>query len=196
MKIVETNFKFAVVRRQGTRYILVHHSASDHGDAFEINRWHLDKGWSGIGYHYVILKDGTIQRGRPEYAVGAQCYGQRNYDSIAICLIGNFEKYAPTKEQMKSLIWLIKDIRGRYGELPVQRHSDHQSTACPGRLFPYQEVIKELEVNNMPDWKRGIMLDAKEAGLITSDHNPDDVASKWFVLAVALNLLKISRGGK
>lgn len=191
LQIVETNIKFKTTPRKYTRNIVVHHSASDVGDAFEINRWHVNRGWSGIGYHYVILKNGTVQRGRPENAVGAHCIGQRNFDSIAICLIGNFEKYPPTKEQMKSLIWLIRYIRKRHGKLPVQRHSDNQATACPGRLFPHQELLKELEENDVPEWMKNIMDDAFKKGLITSnDHKPEDTATKWFVLAVALNILK------
>lgn len=198
MKIKTPNIQFngILTKRQYTRYILVHHSASDTGDAKLFHQWHLNKGWSGIGYHYVIGKDGTIERGRPENTVGAHCSGQRNFDSIAICCVGNFEQYAPTKAQMESLQWLIRNIRGRYGKLPVQRHKDHQATACPGRLFPYQELLKGLEVEPVDDWKEKIISEAMKKGIITERHNPDEPATKWFVLAVALNVLKLAKGDK
>ena len=43
--------------------------------AAQIDSWHRARGWNGIGYHYVILRDGTVQPGRPEDAVGAHCVG-------------------------------------------------------------------------------------------------------------------------
>jgi hypothetical protein len=43
--------------------------------AEQIHGWHLGNGWAGIGYHYVIRKDGTIERGRPEWAIGSHAYG-------------------------------------------------------------------------------------------------------------------------
>lgn len=80
--------------------IIVHCSASTFGDVATIDRWHKERGWSGIGYHYVITNgvakkhepydpaiDGLIQTGREWQKIGAHCKG-RNGDSIGICLIG------------------------------------------------------------------------------------------------------------
>ena len=87
-------------------------------------------------------------------------------------------------------------VFGAVGKLPVQRHKDHQATACPGRLFPYQELLKGLEVEPVDDWKEKIISEAMKKGIITERHNPDEPATKWFVLAVALNVLKLAKGDK
>lgn len=55
--------------------------------AADIHRWHQERGWDGIGYHWVIRRDGTIEPGRPEYWTGAHVKGH-NKGSIGICLIG------------------------------------------------------------------------------------------------------------
>lgn len=189
-------FKGSLSNRKVTKRIVLHHSASGlNTTIYDINRWHLSNGWSGIGYHYVIYPDGTIYRGRPEDKVGAHAYQdsahEANSDGIGICLIGNFETGKPTAAQMISLVWLIKDIRTRYPNLPVIGHKDVMSTACPGRLFPWNELRSRLEGKNMAEpWKEKIIDDALKAGLITQRHNPDDVATKWFVLAVLLNMKK------
>ena len=58
--------------------------------AAQIDSWHRARGWNGIGYHYVILRDGTVQPGRPEDAVGAHCVGH-NAHSIGICYEGGLD---------------------------------------------------------------------------------------------------------
>ncbi len=53
----------------------------------DIDRWHKNRGWRSIGYHYVIYRDGTVHEGRPLKQIGAHCKGH-NYHSIGICYIG------------------------------------------------------------------------------------------------------------
>lgn len=189
-------FKNVLTSRKVTKRIVLHHSASDLDTTiYDINRWHLGNGWSGIGYHYVIYADGTIYRGRPENKIGAHAYQdvkrEANSDGIGICMIGNFQYSQPTGAQMNSLVELIKDIRSRYPNLPVIGHKDVMATACPGKLFPWDDLYKRLEGNKMAEpWKEQIIDSALKAGLITERHNPDDAATKWFVLTVILNLLK------
>jgi len=115
---------------------------------------------------------------------------------MGICLAGNFEQAPPTEEQITALAATIKSIRKLYGDIPYEGHKDvdpkEHPTACPGRLFPWDELKKELteEAVPMDNWKNVIILDAKAKGLISGEHNPDDPAGKWFVLQVALNVLK------
>lgn len=54
----------------------------------------------------------------------------------------------------------------------------------------------ERKVEEVPDWMKKIMIEAKNIGLITGEHNPLESATKWFVLAIALNVIKIIKGGK
>lgn len=153
MQVVETNLKFngALRPRKATRWIVIHHSASLDVSAADIHAWHLNRGWAGIGYHYVIRQDGTIERGRPEGIRGAHAWKdekhEANSDGIGICITGNFENSLPTPQQIDSLVWLIKDIRARYGKsnLPVIGHKDVMPTACPGKNFPWEELRAKLK---------------------------------------------------
>jgi len=201
--ILKNNLQFrgGFRKRPKTERIVIHHSASSPKTTIEdIHRWHLQRNWAGIGYHYVIYSDGTIYRGRPEWARGAHAWldekHEANTNGLGICLIGNFEIGKPTEEQINSLIWLIHNIWKRYPspELPVIGHKDVMPTSCPGKNFPWEELKKRLEVGPMSEqpeqWKLDIVKEAKEAGLIMQYHNPDDPADKWFVLAVCLNLLE------
>ena len=196
MDILETKLMFnGVLKQRGTTSrIIIHHSATN-GDvaASTVHQWHLDKGWSGIGYHYLIRTSGVIERGRPENTIGAHAGSAGNSDSIGICLAGNFTQNVPNPKQIDALIALINDIMGRCGKLQIIGHKDVMATACPGEKFPLSQVIQRVtEPGNSsePSWKLDIVKEARRAGLITSDHNPEDPAEKWFVLQVALNLLK------
>lgn len=203
MKIVETNIQFKgdLRKRALTKRAIIHHSASPDVPASTIHGWHLGQKWSGIGYHFVIRVNGAIERGRPEGAIGSHSGPAGNGDSIGIVLTGNFETGKPTPEQMESLVWLLRDyLFPKYGQLQVMGHKDVMATACPGKNFPWDELRKRLEGESMAEpWKEKLMQDAEKAGLIDlkmGGHKPDEPATKWFVLAVAMNLLKIVKGGR
>lgn len=61
--------------------------SADQIDVTDIRKWHKDKGWHDIGYHFVVTKQGEIQKGRPEYINGAHARGY-NRESIGICWVG------------------------------------------------------------------------------------------------------------
>lgn len=150
------------------REIILHHSASSATeggrpvDATLIDRWHERRGWGlqtptgvvHIGYHYVILPDGEIQPGRPEWMTGAHARGHNN--ALGICLVGNFSSSAnpeggmkpsePTPAQLDALHSLLCQLCRRYhlGADAVRRHRDVAQTACPGDRFPYEAVIARL----------------------------------------------------
>jgi len=201
INILATNLKFGLLLpRAATRRIIVHHSASPDVSAATIHSWHLQKGWSGIGYHFVIRQAGGIEAGRPLETVGAHAGPEVNGDSIGICLAGNFMEYAPTKEQLVSLAQLIIYLRDAYNyDLEVLRHKDVAATDCPGDFFPWPEKNwllfaqpKALNqpVNTLEPWKNELMVRAATARLITDLHDPNDPAPKWFVLAVGLRILE------
>ena len=148
MQITETNLKFSgsLAMRKSTKRAIIHHSASADVPSSTIHQWHLNQGWSGIGYHFVIRAGGAIERGRPEDTIGAHSGPAGNGDSIGIVLTGNFETGKPTTAQMDSLVWLLKDyLFPRYGVKPVIGHKDVMATACPGRNFPWAELRERLE---------------------------------------------------
>lgn len=104
-----------------------------------------------IGYHYVILPDGTVETGRPEGCVGS--HARSHNDWIGICLIGGFQTNnhwfpeTPTKPQMQSLVGLCERLMSKYHIPPdyVKRHRDINDTWCPGDRFPYGKLLMELQ---------------------------------------------------
>ncbi len=207
MQIIENGLHFnGLQARSKTDLIVVHHSASADVPAAEIHAWHLVRGWAGIGYHFVIRKDGSIERGRPQQAVGAHAGKKCNEHSIGICLCGNFMKELPSEPQLISLIELVVWLKNYYkasaGEIDIKLHRQVTATECPGKLFPENKFINRLQqvLDNkliIDEWKLEVMQEAQAAGLIQKDHHPDDPAQKWFVLKVVLNALgKIKNGGE
>ncbi|MEQ8176514.1 MAG: N-acetylmuramoyl-L-alanine amidase [Syntrophomonadaceae bacterium] len=199
--IIPTNLTFGPLSpRRATRRAIIHHSASPDVSAAIIHGWHLQRGWSGIGYHFVIRQDGSIEAGRPADTIGAHAGPPANGDSIGICLAGNFMEDSPAGQQMQSLIQLIAYLRETYqADLEVLRHKDVASTDCPGDLFPWPEINWALYVlsegeneggNTVEPWKNDIMTRAMDNKLITQEHDPDETAPKWFVLTIALNILQ------
>lgn len=105
----------------------------------EVRRWHLDRNWSDVGYHYLIDRNGRIVEGRPLERVGAHVKGH-NAGTIGISLFGghgssandNFEDHF-TEHQDQSLRRLIDDLRQRFPQITkITGHNDYASKACPG----------------------------------------------------------------
>lgn len=145
MTIKEINLKFknALSTRSSTKKIVLHHAAATTADAKTIHQWHLNNGWAGIGYHFVIRKNGAIERGRPINTIGSHCTGQ-NSDSVGICFEGNFETEKMSDKQIKAGQELMSYLYKMYGlnKNNVKRHKDLMSTSCPGKNFPFEEIIK------------------------------------------------------
>lgn len=196
MEIIATNLQFnGLKNRASTSLVILHHSASPDVPAAEIHTWHLARGWAGIGYHFVIRKNGSIERGRPLEAIGAHAGPGVNGNSIGVCLSGNFMNERPTDQQITALVELLVWLNGYYkSDLEVKLHREVMATACPGTLFPGEQIKSLVAASAGPnrdggsgdDWKKQIITRAREAGLIEEQHHPDDPAPKWFVLAVAL----------
>lgn len=141
MNIIDTNLDFgSLSKRKSTTRIILHHAAAESCDAATIHQWHLNKGWSGIGYHFVVRKNGSIERGRPEDTVGAHAVNN-NSDSIGVCFEGNFEVESMPELQKAAGKELVAYLRKKYGISTVQKHKDVTSTACPGKNFPFDEIV-------------------------------------------------------
>lgn len=141
MNIIETNLKFkSMSKRQSTDRLILHHSACSNCTAEQIHQWHLNNGWEGAGYHFLVRKDGNVYRLRPEEYIGAHAYGS-NYNSIGICAEGNFENEIMSEAQKNSLIELVSYLKGKYGISKVLKHSDVNNTACPGKNYPFDEIV-------------------------------------------------------
>ncbi len=128
--------------RRNTSLLVVHCSdtkpSMDHVDAALINKWHIeDNGWSAIGYHYVIKRDGMLEKGRDEHVRGAHAR-EVNHSSVGICLVGGMaESGGPeanfTDGQYETLQELLTDLCARYPGVSVVGHRDVDSAGkkCP-----------------------------------------------------------------
>lgn len=149
--------------------IVIHHSAIPPWrdgraiDAELIDEIHSKRGYSAfywgrfyhIGYHYVILPDGSVQQGRPEHCRGAHTLGYNSY--IGICLIGDFSTEdnptgergpkEPTESQIRALVDLTTRLSARYG-IPIDHVIQHRdvnpNTKCPGDRFPFGQFMEQL----------------------------------------------------
>ena len=125
--------------------IIWHHSADSYtGTQFsKINAYHKSRGFSisalgyFVGYHWVIEQNGDLEQARIESELG-QHDADENFDSIGICLAGNFNNSYPTLAQEKAAADLVAELVGRWS-IPVSRFEPHRfgdSTDCPGKLLP------------------------------------------------------------
>ena len=141
MNIIETNLQFGSMNtRTKTERIILHHAAATTCTVEQVHQWHLNNGWAGIGYHFLVRKDGSIYRGRPEDKVGAHATNH-NSNSIGVCAEGNFQNETMPEAQKESLKELVAYIKGKYGINKVQKHSDVNSTSCPGVNYPFNEIV-------------------------------------------------------
>ena len=146
MNIIEKEYNWngSLDKRYLTKYIVLHHRAGD-GDAQSIHRQHVQSnGWTGIGYHFYVRKDGSVYRGRPIEVWGAHCVGY-NDKSVAICFEGNFENEAMTAQQLKAGKEIVSYLKGLYPSAELKRHRDLESTACPGKKFPFEDIKKGVQ---------------------------------------------------
>ena len=141
-------------KRPSTDSVTVHCSATPEGksfDATDIDGWHRKQGWAGIGYHYVIHLDGSIEAGRPEDAVGAHVEGH-NSTSIGVVYIGGTDalghpKDTRTPDQKSALKQLLVHLAAKYKLKDILGHRDWPKVAkaCPSfdvRAWVKQEGIK------------------------------------------------------
>ncbi len=121
--------------------IIIHYTDSADVSASTIDAWHKARGWNGIGYHFVIRKNGAIEKGRNLALIGAHAEGH-NTGSIGIVLTGsNAVSWYPANVQINTLKRLIRDIEGVYKIKRMLFHRDVGSTDCPGRLTKQQVII-------------------------------------------------------
>lgn len=98
----------------------------------EIDQWHRERGWDGIGYHAVVRRNGTIETGRPLEKVGAHVAGH-NATSIGVCLVGGAKGQADyTEAQWRALKGFVSQLTRQFPEAVVKGHRDFDShKTCP-----------------------------------------------------------------
>lgn len=125
------------------RYITVHASATSPSmdiGVDDIREWHLARGWNDIGYHFVIRRDGTLEKGRDISVIGAHV-GNNNTKNIGICMAGGVtehDKNKPednfTSAQYTALTKLIVSLLKQYPSAILKGHNDfpgYETRGCP-----------------------------------------------------------------
>lgn len=119
--------------------IIIHCAATPEGRNFtvaDIDQWHKQRGWRGIGYHFVIYIDGSVHKGRPVEEVGAHCLNH-NAHSIGVCYIGGCTadgkrpKDTRTPAQKATLRRLVGELRKQFPQASVHGHCEFANKACP-----------------------------------------------------------------
>jgi N-acetylmuramoyl-L-alanine amidase len=105
--------------------------------AAEIERWHRQRGFLAIGYHFVIRRNGVIEKGRDETVIGAHVENH-NATTIGICMVGGIDLMGKpednfTAAQYATLHSLLKELQARYPNTQVLGHRDFPKVAkaCP-----------------------------------------------------------------
>lgn len=121
--------------------IIIHCSATPEGrdvTVEDIDRWHRQRNFKCIGYHYIIYLDGSIHKGRDESMQGAHC-SLHNACSIGVCYIGGCEKKGNklipkdtrTPAQKEALIGLLKELKEKYPQATIHGHNEFAKKDCP-----------------------------------------------------------------
>ncbi len=123
-------------------------------DIKDVDRWHKERGYDGVGYHEFVKRDGIIQSGRPYEIVGAHCFGE-NKDSLGYCYEGT---YLPSMPQIDAFITLFKKAYLKYGIKATDWHGHNEFTAkktCPGFDMDYLRLIlRSIELYYFDDSTR------------------------------------------
>jgi N-acetylmuramoyl-L-alanine amidase len=122
------------------REIIIHCAATPEGRPVtvdQIRSWHKARGWNDIGYHYVVLLDGTVAPGRPEAKIGAHVSGH-NSGTLGICYVGGVEKDGLTPKdtrtaaQTAALLDTCRALLAKYpGISKISGHNQYAAKACP-----------------------------------------------------------------
>lgn len=102
----------------------------------DIRSWHKQRGWSDIGYHYVVYRDGTIAVGRPIGQVGAHV-ANHNTGTVGCSYVGGVSadgktaKDTRTPAQREAMLWLTRQLVKKHGIRKVTGHNQYAAKACP-----------------------------------------------------------------
>lgn len=142
MNIIEPKWSFTsgLSQRASTKYIALHHAEASSCSVYDIDAWHKEFGWSGIGYHFFVRKNGEIYRGRPIGSLGAHVKGMNNC-SLGICAEGSYMKETMPAVQKKAIAELLDYLKTNfYPDAQIVGHREIGSSDCPGTNYPLDEL--------------------------------------------------------
>lgn len=140
------------------QYLIVHTAAFE-GQASirDIDRWHRQRGFARVGYHYYIRRSGLVEQGRLDHEAGAHCLDMgMNTRSLGICFEGHGDLQPWTAEQKAAFLKLAAGKLRQYG-IPPRKVLGHRETGakktCPGKLVDMDEVRGWLMLELHPEEK-------------------------------------------
>ena len=208
------NFPNSRQRRTATNAIVVHHLDAQ-WDVNRVHAEHIRRGWNGIGYNFHVSKTGVISEGRGMEFVGSHTNppAGTNSTTIGIGCEGQYDSVdcEMPDVQFNALVWLIKHLRGIYGDIPVRGHNEfagHSSNDCPGQFFPLTE-IKQLKFRGLDGekvvfndtnghWAEQTINELFKMGIVNGDGDgnfrPNDTATRAEVAAMIRNAVRFVTG--
>lgn len=181
MEIKKVNLEFNTNKTKRNvseiKRVILHNSGVTVLQSVEIihNYHKTTRGYAGIGYHFYVRKDGSIYEGRPVEYVGAHA-SNNNSDSIGICFEGNFNEETMPGVQLKAGQELIAYIKETYNITKVQKHCEVCKTSCPGKNFPFHEMVNAATTETVPQTTKSIVDLAYE--VIAGKHGNGDERKK------------------
>jgi N-acetylmuramoyl-L-alanine amidase len=195
MNIIDVAYKWnGTMEKRNTPIscIVVHHTASTTASPEDVHRWHQEKGWCGIGYNFLIRKDGNVYKGRPLEYIPAHVQGHNEY-TIGVAFEGNFEVEQQPQKQIQAGIELIRYLLTLYPQANIKKHKDFGGSTCPGKNFNdviITEGVKKMETKH---WCDEIFKQLKEKGLNINEQRFDDKITRAEVFALLLQTLNIKK---
>ena len=135
------------------KYVIIHTAAHQGDNSIDdVRRWHIERGFMDVGYHYYIRRDGEIQTGRQETHIGAHCQDMdMNYNSLGVCFEGHGDYEPLTQQQRNSLCDLYEGIVERW-DIPVKDVLGHRETGapktCPGKKVDMDDLRNMLNLSS------------------------------------------------
>ena len=148
-----------LTERKTTDFLVVHCSATratmDVG-VREITQWHIQRGFDTVGYHYVIRRNGELESGRPESAIGAHVKAH-NANSVGICLVGGVDAHNKpesnfTQAQFLTLELLLEELKSRYPQARILGHRDLSPDKNGDGKITSDEFIKACPSFDIGQW--------------------------------------------
>jgi len=153
-------------------------------------------------YHYGVGPTGLIFKGQDEANVCYHCGDDYlNEHTLAVSAIGNFEESVTSEPQKNSIIKLIKELIGKFGNIKIYRHKDIVNTLCPGKNYPYSYIMERVSNNSLfPDvnknaWYNSAISEVVKRGIMKGDSEgtfrPDEYITRGELAQVVLNLINM-----
>ena len=130
--------------RNKTNFIIIHHDGNDKNlTVFDIDNYHKSKGYKSIAYTFYLTKKGKIYQVHNINAVNPNTL-HYNYNSVSVCLQGNFNKEKLTKKQYYSLLKILMYLKRKYPKAQITSHKKLGKTACPGTNINIELIKKQV----------------------------------------------------